>query len=173
MLGVVCWARNLGVTFTAEPFARRTDEMTWDLEVSDRGIGYRFLSSSRSVTEDTVKGGYGFVDAFFRSQDAFLPDVALFPRVCKGGISSPLPAEALAGLHLVLLPQVSSEALFAAIRAGDVAKVLLLIELGADVDEPLDEDGPTPVDMAQDLGHTEIIETLLEAGADPDGLEGM
>jgi hypothetical protein len=164
---------KLGTTFDAQPPREKTMGTAWDLDLSDRGFQYRFRSTSRSPGEHEVKGGYGFLDAVFRSEDAFLPDLRFFPKLSEGAVYSSLPRAALAGVEAVLLPHVTSHSLFEAIRAGDLATVCLLIEIGADVDESLEEDGPTPVELAQDLGHTEILSALLEAGANPDVLDGI
>ena len=56
--------------------------------------------------------------------------------------------------------------LFAA-RQGDVAPARLLVEAGADVNDPA-ASGTTPLVVAAHGGHGELAAYLLEAGADPD-----
>ncbi len=56
--------------------------------------------------------------------------------------------------------------LFAA-RQGDLASARLLVEAGADVNEPA-ASGTTPLVVAAHSGHGELAAFMLEAGADPD-----
>ena len=50
---------------------------------------------------------------------------------------------------------------------GELAKARLLVEHGADIDAIDDEYRSTPVALAARSGHREIVEWLLERGADP------
>ncbi len=51
---------------------------------------------------------------------------------------------------------------------GDVAKVRLLLEHGASIDAIDEEYRSTPLGMAARWGHREVVDLLLERGADPD-----
>ena len=62
----------------------------------------------------------------------------------------------------------SSNSLFEACFNGDVARVKILIESGADVDKATTDDGTTPLYTACSKGHVDIVKLLLEGGADVD-----
>lgn len=55
--------------------------------------------------------------------------------------------------------------LMKAVRKNDLARVKALVAQGVDVSE-VDSSGDSPLIMAAYEGHTEIVECLLEAGAD-------
>lgn len=59
----------------------------------------------------------------------------------------------------------STTALMRAVKANDAAAAARLISQGADVNE-LDANGDPPLIQAAYLGHTKIVELLLQAGAD-------
>jgi len=59
----------------------------------------------------------------------------------------------------------TSAALMSAVKSNDAKAVARLISQGADVNE-LDANGDPPLIQAAYLGHTEIVELLLKAGAD-------
>lgn len=59
----------------------------------------------------------------------------------------------------------TSAALMSAVKKNDAAAVARLISQGADVNE-LDANGDPPLIQAAYLGHTGIVELLLQAGAD-------
>ena len=59
----------------------------------------------------------------------------------------------------------TSAALMSAVKKNDAATVTRLISQGADVNE-LDANGDPPLIQAAYLGHTEIVDLLLKAGAD-------
>jgi ankyrin repeat protein len=66
----------------------------------------------------------------------------------------------------------TSQKLMAAVQGGDVAAVETLIAEGVDVNEKSPvlvngNDGQTPLLVACFLGHTEIVQALLDAGANP------
>jgi ankyrin repeat protein len=58
-------------------------------------------------------------------------------------------------------------ALTMAVRDGNVAAALALLEEGADVNAPTAGDGTTPLLIATINGHFDLAVTLLERGADP------
>jgi hypothetical protein len=58
------------------------------------------------------------------------------------------------------------EDLFAAVRAGDVAQVRAILEQRRDAVTARDGDGATPLHYATEAGTREIVEALLDAGAD-------
>jgi ankyrin repeat protein len=58
--------------------------------------------------------------------------------------------------------------LHGAIKRGDLLALRRYLELGGHVDAP-DRDGWTPLLMAAKQGHTPMVRTLLDAGADPNG----
>jgi beta-lactamase regulating signal transducer with metallopeptidase domain len=62
-------------------------------------------------------------------------------------------------------PESSGTALIEAARAGDLAMVETLLELGADPDQALLRDG-NPLIVAAMQGHLAVVERLLDAGAD-------
>ncbi len=64
------------------------------------------------------------------------------------------------------------QALLAAVRANDLARVKQLVGQGADVDQ-VARDGNTPLLIAAKFGYTEIIRTLLEKGADPNKVDRL
>lgn len=59
-----------------------------------------------------------------------------------------------------------------AAREGDIAAVKRLITGGADVQEIDDDTALTPLVTAALAGHKDIVELLIENGADPDGRDG-
>ena len=59
----------------------------------------------------------------------------------------------------------TSAALMSAVKSNDAKAAARLISQGADVNE-LDANGDPPLIQAAYLGHTEIVELLLKAGAD-------
>jgi ankyrin repeat protein len=61
--------------------------------------------------------------------------------------------------------EVTMTALMKAVQKNDAARVKTLIAEGANVDE-LDPNGDAPLVMAAYLGHADIVQMLLEAGAD-------
>jgi ankyrin repeat protein len=80
-----------------------------------------------------------------------------------------LAATALAlGLHAepAKNPVVSHEALEPAIKAGDAASVIALLDRGADANEPL-PDGSTPLMTAALYSNSSMMKVLLNRGADP------
>lgn len=56
--------------------------------------------------------------------------------------------------------------LFDAVAAGDLARVEALLAGGADPN-PFDSEGRTPLILAAENGHEELVRTLLAGGADP------
>ncbi|WP_189935218.1 ankyrin repeat domain-containing protein [Streptomyces aurantiogriseus] len=63
----------------------------------------------------------------------------------------------------------TAEALYAAVRQGDVDGTRALIEAGADPDQIIGEyDEYTPLTLAADMGHLAVVELLLDAGVHPD-----
>lgn len=58
--------------------------------------------------------------------------------------------------------------LFEAVKQNDVAKVARLIKGGADVKSPETPGGWSPLHFAARSGNEEIVNLLLQAGADPD-----
>jgi uncharacterized protein len=56
--------------------------------------------------------------------------------------------------------------LFDAVAAGDLAQVEALLAGGADPN-PFDSEGRTPLIVAAENGHEELVRTLLAGGADP------
>ena len=63
-------------------------------------------------------------------------------------------------------PTIGSEALFTAIKKGDVETVRLLVEAGTDVNAAEGFGGNTPLHEAVEEGNTEIVQILVDAGAD-------
>ena len=63
-------------------------------------------------------------------------------------------------------PAIGSEALFTAIKKGDVETVRLLVEAGADVNAAEGFGGNTPLHEAVEEGNAEIVQILVDAGAD-------
>ena len=63
-------------------------------------------------------------------------------------------------------PAIGSEALFTAIKKGDVETVRLLVEAGADVNAAEGFGGNTPLHEAVEGGNAEIVQILVDAGAD-------
>ncbi|WP_369933842.1 ankyrin repeat domain-containing protein [Xanthomonas tesorieronis] len=64
---------------------------------------------------------------------------------------------------------VSGTPLIQAARAGDLAMVDTLLELGADPNQALLRDG-NPLIVAAMQGHLPVVERLLDAGADVNGI---
>ena len=66
-------------------------------------------------------------------------------------------------------PQASSgnAALYRAVEGDDAAEVARLIRAGVDI-KAVDRYGVAPISLACARGNADIIEQLLEAGADPD-----
>ena len=58
--------------------------------------------------------------------------------------------------------------LYEAIRSGDIQSALLLIESGRASDEvnSINKEGYTPLGIAAELGNEQIVQALLNAGAD-------
>jgi ankyrin repeat protein len=74
--------------------------------------------------------------------------------------------------------QISTLALIAAVKAGDIREVERLIAAGTPVNErtPIAggfDDDYTPLGLASREGHTEIVRVLLDAGADPRRVVGL
>lgn len=70
--------------------------------------------------------------------------------------------------NLAALLEVSPEvALHDAVAAGSVDRVRALLAAGSDALDTLSPDGWTPLHLAAYFGRIEILEMLLEAGADP------
>jgi hypothetical protein len=65
-------------------------------------------------------------------------------------------------------PEQLKQSLFAAVKKDDVSKVAKLIKKGADVKSPETPDGWSPLHFAARSGNEEIVNLLLQAGADPD-----
>lgn len=60
-----------------------------------------------------------------------------------------------------------------AIRTGDSVKVREMIGAGVNIDQGAATGNITPLDVAVDEGHIEVVRVLLEAGASPNtGLYG-
>jgi len=61
-----------------------------------------------------------------------------------------------------------ADSLFAAVATGDLARVKrLAIDCGVDPNVREDDKGATPLHVAAEYGYSEIVEVLLEHGADP------
>lgn len=56
--------------------------------------------------------------------------------------------------------------LFAAVRAGDYAQVCTILKQGRDGVTARDSDGATPLHYATEAGYRDIVDALLDAGAD-------
>ncbi|WP_343213378.1 ankyrin repeat domain-containing protein [Archangium violaceum] len=61
---------------------------------------------------------------------------------------------------------ISIMSLFDAVLAGDLARVQVLLDGGADPN-PFDAEGRTPLMLAAELGREDIVRSLLAGGADP------
>jgi hypothetical protein len=59
-----------------------------------------------------------------------------------------------------------SDDLFAAVRAGDHARVCAILKEHGDLVTTRDSDGATALHYATEAGNREIVNALLEAGAD-------
>ncbi|GLR71299.1 ankyrin repeat domain-containing protein [Agaribacter marinus] len=67
-----------------------------------------------------------------------------------------------------------STPLHSAVSEGNLKKVVELLDLGINVEEPTkNKRKDTPLQYAVEWGHTDIIETLLKYGANPNMLNGI
>jgi ankyrin repeat protein len=64
-----------------------------------------------------------------------------------------------------LLLQPKDGELVAALRARDVARVEIVLRSGASPDERVDDWAVTPLMLAAELNYPEIVQVLLDAGA--------
>jgi hypothetical protein len=72
------------------------------IEMND---SFLFRSKLRKATEQELAQGEAFIDATFKTHDAYLPDVDDMPWVGENGIGSPLGPSAFAGVHSVTLSE--------------------------------------------------------------------
>ena len=57
--------------------------------------------------------------------------------------------------------------IFDAVQNGDIIRVRELLDSGVDPDSKYEFNGKTPLHVASGLGHTDIVELLLEYDANP------